>query len=150
MLSKGTNQNSAKSFTESKIDKQGRSYGTGRRKESTARVWVKNGSGRFNLNGVSKLSDYLKRESLCADVCTPFKVCDVLGKFDVFATVKGGGLSGQAGALRLGISRALQNFNPKLRSKLKAEDLLKRDPRVVERKKYGKKKARKSFQFSKR
>ena len=86
MLSKGTNQNSAKSFTESKIDKQGRSYGTGRRKESTARVWVKNGSGRFNLNGVSKLSDYLKRESLCADVRTPFKVCDVLGKFDVFAT----------------------------------------------------------------
>lgn len=132
------------------IDKQGRSYGTGRRKEAVARVWVKPGTGKFVVNGMPDLSSHLKHESFCVDVCTPFRVCELIGRFDVFATVKGGGLSGQAGALRLGVSRALEKFNPMLRPALKKNGLLTRDSRVVERKKYGKRKARRSCQFSKR
>ncbi|ABD46446.1 30S ribosomal protein S9 [Neorickettsia sennetsu] len=132
------------------VDRQGRAYGTGRRKTSVARVWVKAGTGSFRINGGSNLASYLRHQYLCQDVCLPLRVCDVAGKFDVFATVKGGGISGQAGALRLGLSRALQNFNPCFRGALKEEGLLVRDSRIVERKKYGRKKARKSFQFSKR
>ena len=133
----------------SKIDKLGRAYATGRRKEAAARVWIKSGSGKFTVNGKG-LSEYLKHGVLCDEVHKPFNICDIAGRFDVIATVKGGGLSGQAGALRLGVSRAIQNFNPSMRSVLKKDGLLTRDPRVVERKKYGRKKARKSFQFSKR
>ncbi|QHD65446.1 30S ribosomal protein S9 [Neorickettsia findlayensis] len=132
------------------VDRQGRAYGTGRRKASVARVWVKAGTGSFCVNGKSDLMSYLRHQYLCQDVYLPLRVCDVAGKFDVFATVKGGGISGQTGALRLGLSRALQNFNPYFRGPLKESGFLVRDPRVVERKKYGRKKARKSFQFSKR
>lgn len=132
------------------VDRQGRAYGTGRRKTSVARVWVKAGSGAFRVNGKSDLRSHLQHQYLCQDVCLPFRVCDAVGRFDVFATVTGGGISGQAGALRLGLSRALQNFNPGFRKALKGAGFLVRDPRIVERKKYGRKKARKSFQFSKR
>ena len=137
-------------FRTPRIDKQGRAYATGRRKEAVARVWLKSGSGKFVVNKNSDLSVYLKHESFSVDVYSPLRVCSAVGKFDVFATVKGGGLSGQAGALRLGVSRALQNFNPDFRPRLKKAGLLTRDSRAVERKKYGRKKARKSFQFSKR
>lgn len=142
--------NSGLGFRTQQVDKLGRSYGTGRRKEAVARVWVKSGSGKFVVNGKTDLFSHLKHWSFCTDVCAPFRVCELVGRFDVFATVKGGGLSGQAGALRLGISRALENFNPMLRPALKKEGLLTRDSRVVERKKYGKRKARRSCQFSKR
>ncbi|AHX11724.1 ribosomal S9/S16 family protein [Neorickettsia helminthoeca str. Oregon] len=132
------------------VDRQGRAYGTGRRKTAVARVWIKAGTGLFRVNGKPDLYSHLEHQYLCQDVCSPLRVCDVAGKFDVFATIKGGGVSGQAGALRLGLSRALQNFNPGFREPLKKNSLLVRDSRIVERKKYGKKKARKSFQFSKR
>ena len=132
-----------------KIDNIGRAYGTGRRKASVARVWIKSGSGKFLINKQS-LSEYLKRESLEILVHSPFHHTSTFEKFDIFATVKGGGMSGQAGALKLGISRALQDFNPDLRASLKSGGFLTRDSRIVERKKYGRRKARKSFQFSKR
>lgn len=132
------------------IDKLGRAYGTGRRKSAVAKVWIKPGEGKFIINKKYTPLEYLKHESLCEDIHKPLKVCNVDGKFDVIATLRGGGLAGQAGAIRLGISRALENFDPALRAELKKEDLLTRDSRVVERKKYGKAKARKSFQFSKR
>ena len=131
------------------IDSFGRSYGTGRRKASVARVWIKSGAGKFIVNK-KPLHEYLKRDSLERVVHVPFNVTSMSGQFDVFATTKGGGTSGQAGALQLGLSRALQNFNPEFRTSLKSHGLLTRDSRVVERKKYGRPKARKSFQFSKR
>jgi small subunit ribosomal protein S9 len=121
----------------------------GRRKSSVARVRLKPGSGKIMVNK-REILDYFKRETLKMVVEQPFQVTDSLGKFDVIATISGGGLSGQAGALRLGISRALLAWNSELRSALKTAGFLTRDPRSVERKKYGQPKARKRFQFSKR
>ena len=134
---------------EPKIDSLGRSYATGRRKDASARVWVKRGTGQVKING-RDISVYFARPVLQMILAQPFETVERVGEFDVFATVKGGGLSGQAGAVRHGISRALTHFEPGLRPALKAGGFLTRDPRVVERKKYGKAKARKSFQFSKR
>ncbi len=137
------------SIVEPKIDELGRSYATGRRKNAAARVWVKRGSGNIMING-KILAEYFARPVLQMLLVQPLQAASREGEFDVFATVKGGGLSGQAGAVRHGISRALVNFEPGLRPPLKAGGFLTRDPRVVERKKYGKAKARRSFQFSKR
>ena len=134
---------------EPKIDAQGRAYGTGRRKSAVARVWIKPGSGKVTVNG-RELNIYFARPVLQMILNQPFQVAGVEGEFDVQATVKGGGLSGQAGAVKHGISKALQLYDPALRPALKAAGFLTRDSRVVERKKYGKAKARKSFQFSKR
>ena len=134
---------------EPKIDSLGRSYATGRRKDASARVWVKRGTGQVSVNG-RRLELYFARPVLQMILAQPFEVTERVGEFDVVATVRGGGLSGQAGAVRHGISRALTLFEPGLRPKLKAGGFLTRDPRVVERKKYGKAKARRSFQFSKR
>ena len=134
---------------EPKIDNLGRSYATGRRKDAAARVWVKRGTGQMKING-KDVSEYFARPVLQMILTQPFEAAERVGEFDVIATVKGGGLSGQAGAVRHGISRALTLFEPGLRPALKAGGFLTRDPRVVERKKYGKAKARRSFQFSKR
>jgi len=134
---------------EPKIDSLGRSYATGRRKDASARVWVKRGTGQMTING-KPVSEYFARPVLQMILAQPFDVAERSGEFDVNATVRGGGLSGQAGAVRHGISRALTLFEPGLRPALKAGGFLTRDPRVVERKKYGKAKARRSFQFSKR
>ena len=130
-------------------DELGRSYATGKRKDAVARVWVKPGSGRVVVNG-KELDKYFARPVLQMVVGQPFKVANVDGQFDVMATVKGGGLSGQAGAVKHGISKALSLYDPEMRPSLKAAGFLTRDSRVVERKKYGKRKARRSFQFSKR
>ena len=132
-----------------KLDKQGRAYATGKRKDAMARVWVSRGAGRILVNE-KDFSDYFARPVLQMIVQQPIIAANRTGQFDVRATVSGGGLSGQAGALRHGISRALTYFEPELRSVLKKGGFLTRDARVVERKKYGKKKARRSFQFSKR
>jgi small subunit ribosomal protein S9 len=134
---------------EPKRDELGRSYATGRRKESTARVWIKPGKGEIIVNG-KKVVEYFARPVLRMLLTQPFLVTDRYNQFDVFCTVAGGGLSGQAGAVRHGISRALQYYEPDLRSILKVAGFLTRDSRAVERKKYGKAKARRSFQFSKR
>ena len=134
---------------EPKIDAQGRSYATGRRKNAIARVWVKPGSGKITVNG-RESEIYFMRPVLRMVINQPFEVTNRTGQFDVVCTVTGGGLSGQAGALRHGISRALTYFEPGLRAALKAEGFLTRDARTVERKKYGRAKARRSFQFSKR
>ena len=131
------------------IDKQGRAYATGRRKESTARVWVKRGTGKISING-KEMVNYFARPVLQMQLNFVFDVAERKDQFDVIATVKGGGLSGQAGAVRHGLSRALCLFEPDLRKPLKSAGMLTRDSRVVERKKYGRAKARKSFQFSKR
>ena len=130
-------------------DAQGRSYATGKRKDAVARVWIKPGNGKVLVNGKT-MADYFARPVLQMILRQPFTVAGVEGQFDVVATVAGGGLSGQAGAVKHGISKALQLFEPSLRGALKAAGFLTRDSRVVERKKYGKAKARKSFQFSKR
>ena len=134
---------------EPKIDKLGRSYSTGRRKESTARVWVKRGTGKITING-KDMPLYFARPVLQMQLNFVFDVTERKDQFDVIATVKGGGLSGQAGAVRHGLSRALSLFEPDLRKPLKVAGMLTRDSRVVERKKYGHRKARRSFQFSKR
>ncbi|AUH65454.1 30S ribosomal protein S9 [Paracoccus zhejiangensis] len=134
---------------EAKRDDLGRSYATGKRKNAVARVWVKPGSGKVVVNG-KDISVYFARPVLQMILRQPFDVAGVAGQFDVQATVKGGGLSGQAGAVKHGISQALQLYEPSLRAALKAAGFLTRDSRVVERKKYGKAKARRSFQFSKR
>ncbi|MDV7340432.1 30S ribosomal protein S9 [Terasakiella sp. A23] len=134
---------------EPKIDEQGRAYATGRRKNAIARVWVKPGSGKITING-RDVENYFARPVLRMILNQTFEVTEREGQFDVVATVTGGGLSGQAGAVRHGLSRALQNYEPALRPALKAAGFLTRDSRVVERKKYGKAKARRSFQFSKR
>jgi small subunit ribosomal protein S9 len=134
---------------EPKIDAQGRSYATGKRKNAVARVWIKPGSGRLLVNG-REGEVYFARPVLRMIISQPFLVANRLGQFDVVATVTGGGLSGQAGAVRHGISKALTFYEPGLRSTLKAGGFLTRDSRVVERKKYGRAKARRSFQFSKR
>jgi small subunit ribosomal protein S9 len=134
---------------EPKRDAQGRSYATGRRKESVARVWIKPGKGEITVNG-KKAAQYFARPVLRMLITQPFLVADRYNQFDVVCTVNGGGLSGQAGAVRHGLSRALTYYEPDLRGILKAAGFLTRDSRVVERKKYGKAKARRSFQFSKR
>jgi len=134
---------------EPKRDELGRSYATGRRKESTARVWIKPGKGEILVNG-KKVVQYFARPVLRMLLTQPFLVADRYNQFDVFCTVSGGGLSGQAGAVRHGISRALTYYEPDLRGILKVAGFLTRDSRAVERKKYGKAKARRSFQFSKR
>ncbi|GGE26909.1 30S ribosomal protein S9 [Primorskyibacter flagellatus] len=130
-------------------DELGRSYATGKRKDATARVWIKPGSGKVTVNG-KELNTYFARPVLQMILRQPFQVAGVEGEFDVYATVTGGGLSGQAGAVKHGISKALQLYDPALRGALKAAGFLTRDSRVVERKKYGRRKARRSFQFSKR
>ena len=136
-------------INEPKIDTFGRSYATGRRKESTARVWVKRGTGKISING-KEMASYFARPVLQMQLNFVFDVTERKDQFDVIATVRGGGLSGQAGAVRHGLSRALSLFEPDLRKPLKTAGMLTRDSRVVERKKYGRAKARKSFQFSKR
>ena len=130
-------------------DDLGRSYATGKRKDAIARVWIKPGSGKVVVNG-KDMNVYFARPVLQMILRQPFDVAGVADQFDVMATVKGGGLSGQAGAVKHGISKALQLYDPSLRAALKAAGFITRDSRVVERKKYGKAKARKSFQFSKR
>ncbi|MBJ7416237.1 MAG: 30S ribosomal protein S9 [Niveispirillum sp.] len=134
---------------EPKLDAFGRAYATGKRKNAVARVWVKPGSGKITVNG-RELAVYFARPVLRMMINQPFQITSRIEQFDIVATVSGGGLSGQAGALRHGISKALTYFEPGLRPPLKAAGLLTRDSRVVERKKYGKAKARRSFQFSKR
>lgn len=124
-------------------------YATGRRKESVARVWLTPGKGEIKVNKKSLL-EHFKRETLKMVIEQPLEITDSLGSYDISATVKGGGLSGQAGALRLGISRALTKINEDMRPPLKKAGFLTRDPRMVERKKPGQPKARKRFQFSKR
>ena len=130
-------------------DELGRSYATGKRKDAVARVWVKPGSGKVTVNG-RDIETYFARPVLRMVLNQAFTVANVEGQFDVMATVKGGGLSGQAGAVRHGVSQALQLYEPSHRPALKAAGFLTRDSRVVERKKYGRRKARRSFQFSKR
>jgi small subunit ribosomal protein S9 len=134
---------------EQELDAQGRAYATGRRKDAVARVWIKPGSGKIVVNGRDQ-AIYFARPSLRLVINQPFGVTERVGQYDVMVTVKGGGLSGQAGAVKHGIAQALSKYEPTLRSAVKAEGYLTRDSRVVERKKYGKAKARKSFQFSKR
>ncbi len=130
-------------------DELGRSYATGKRKDAVARVWIRPGSGKVTVNG-KDMNAYFARPVLQMVIGQAFSVAGVAGQFDVMATVKGGGLSGQAGAVKHGISKALTLYEPSLRPALKAAGFLTRDSRVVERKKYGKRKARRSFQFSKR
>ena len=134
---------------EQQLDKQGRAYATGRRKDAIARVWLKPGSGKIVINGREQ-EVYFARPTLRLIINQVFDVTDRKGQYDVEATVVGGGLSGQAGAVRHGISTALTRYEPALRTTVKREGFLTRDPRVVERKKYGRAKARRSFQFSKR
>ena len=134
---------------EQEIDKQGRAYATGRRKDAVARVWLKPGTGKITVNGRDQ-EVYFARPTLRLIINQVFDVADRVGQYDVVATVIGGGLSGQAGAVRHGISQALTRYEPALRTTVKREGFLTRDPRVVERKKYGRAKARRSFQFSKR
>jgi small subunit ribosomal protein S9 len=134
---------------EQKLDKLGRAYATGKRKNAIARVWIKPGKGEIQING--KTSDaYFARPVLRMMIAQPFGITDRQGQYDVYCTVVGSGLSGQAGAVRHGISKALADFEPSLRPTLKHAGFMTRDSRVVERKKYGKAKARRSFQFSKR
>ena len=134
---------------EKKVDAQGRSYATGKRKDAVARVWVKQGPGKITVNGKDHVA-YFARPVLQMIVKQPLVSSKREGQFDVICTVRGGGLSGQAGAVRHGLALALTRFEPELRSVLKKDGFLTRDARTVERKKYGRAKARKSFQFSKR
>jgi small subunit ribosomal protein S9 len=134
---------------EQELDAQGRAYATGRRKDAVARVWIKPGTGKVTVNGRDQ-EIYFARPTLRLVINQPFSISDREGQYDVVCTVSGGGLSGQAGAVKHGISQALTKFEPALRSTVKAAGFLTRDSRVVERKKYGRAKARKSFQFSKR
>jgi len=134
---------------ERKVDAQGRSYATGKRKDAIARVWIKPGKGVITVNGKDS-AVYFARPVLRMIINQPFGIVNRAGQFDVVCSVSGGGLSGQAGAVRHGISKALTHYEPDLRSALKKEGFLTRDSRTVERKKYGRRKARRSFQFSKR
>jgi small subunit ribosomal protein S9 len=134
---------------EKEVDAQGRSYATGRRKDAVARVWLKPGNGKITVNGRDQ-EVYFARPTLRLVINQPFTVTERVGQYDIVATVKGGGLSGQAGAVKHGIAQALSKFEPALRTAVKSEGFLTRDSRTVERKKYGKAKARRSFQFSKR
>ena len=132
-----------------KLDAQGRAYSTGKRKNAIARVWIKPGTGKITINGKDQMQ-YFAREILRMMIAQPLEVTDRVTQFDVDCTVQGSGLSGQAGAIRHGLSHALTHYEPALRPVLKPHGFLTRDSRVVERKKYGRAKARKSFQFSKR
>ena len=132
-----------------KLDPQGRAYATGKRKDAVARVWIKPGGGRIVINE-KPVEQYFARPVLRMVLAQPLHVANRVDQYDIVVTVAGGGLSGQAGAVRHGLAKALTNFEPDLRPALKKEGFLTRDPRVVERKKYGRKKARRSFQFSKR
>ena len=134
---------------EQEIDAQGRAYATGRRKDAVARVWLKPGSGKITING-RDLETYFARPTLRLVINQVFGVAEREGQYDVVATVKGGGLSGQAGAVKHGISQAITKYEPILRTQVKRAGFLTRDSRTVERKKYGRAKARRSFQFSKR
>ena len=131
------------------LDAYGRAYATGRRKDAVARVWIKPGTGKITVNGRDQETDFA-RPTLRLVINQPFQVTDREGAYDIVCTVKGGGLSGQAGAVKHGISQALSKFEPQLRLAVKTAGFLTRDSRVVERKKYGRMKARRSFQFSKR
>ena len=131
------------------LDAQGRSYATGKRKNAVARVWIKSGSGNLSINGKA-IKDYFSRPVLNMLVHQPLELTNKKMNVDTVITVSGGGLSGQAGAIRHGISKALSLLDPNLRSILKSEGLLTRDSRIVERKKYGRRKARRRYQFSKR
>ena len=132
-----------------KLDFKDSKYATGRRKKSIARVWLKKGSGKFQING-RKMNDYFKKMNLQIAVLRPLSIVNRENEYDVKCTVKGGGLTGQAGAIMHGLTRAIVEHEPELKPTLKKEKLTTRDSRTVERKKYGHKKARKSFQFSKR
>lgn len=145
----GVEAETIEAATEPVRDEFGRSYATGRRKDAVARVWIKPGTGKITVCGRDQ-EIYFARPVLRMLLQQPFQVTNRSGQFDVIATVKGGGLSGQAGAVRLGISRALVNYEPELKPALRQHGFLTRDSRMVERKKYGKAKARRSFQFSKR
>ncbi|HMO28679.1 30S ribosomal protein S9 [Enterovirga sp.] len=134
---------------EKKTDAQGRAYATGKRKDAVARVWIKPGSGKVTVND-RDIEVYFARPVLRMIIQQPLEVANRLDQYDIVVSVAGGGLSGQAGAVRHGLARALTHYEPELRSPLKREGFLTRDSRVVERKKYGRKKARRSFQFSKR
>ena len=136
-------------YTEPRIDAYGRTYATGKRKDAVARVWLKRGHGKITVNG-RDVETFFARPTLRMIINQPFKMAERTSQYDVVCTVKGGGLSGQAGALRHGISWALTFYEPSLRGVLKKGGFLTRDSRTVERKKYGKPKARRSFQFSKR
>lgn len=145
---------SASNSTEVKVrkasrDKFGRSYATGKRKDAVARVWIKPGKGNITINEKS-IDQYFARPVLKMIISQPFEVANRVNEFDVICTVKGGGLSGQAGAIKHGISKALNEYEPELRTALKKAGFLTRDARTVERKKFGKAKARRSYQFSKR
>ncbi|AKR55315.1 30S ribosomal protein S9 [Youhaiella tibetensis] len=140
--------NAAPTYTQ-KLDDQGRAYATGKRKDAVARVWIKPGNGKVTVNGKDYVA-YFARPVLQMILQQPIVAADRVDQYDVVVTVAGGGLSGQAGAVRHGISQALTHFEPELRSVLKKGGFLTRDSRVVERKKYGRAKARRSFQFSKR
>jgi small subunit ribosomal protein S9 len=142
-------QNPAAPLREQELDAQGRAYATGRRKDATARVWLKPGTGKVTVNGKDQ-EVYFARPTLRLIINQPFAITEREGQYDIVATVKGGGLSGQAGAVKHGISQALTKYEPELRSTVKSAGFLTRDSRVVERKKYGRAKARRSFQFSKR
>ena len=132
-----------------KLDSLGRAYSTGKRKDAVARVWIKKGSGNIHVNGI-KMNEYFKRPVHQIIVTRPLEISQVSSNYDVKCSVKGGGLSGQAGAIILGISKALIAHDENLKKSLKRDKLTTRDSRVVERKKYGHRKARRSFQFSKR
>jgi small subunit ribosomal protein S9 len=132
-----------------KLDKQGRAYATGKRKDAVARVWIRPGSGKIVVN-TKPVEVYFARPVLRMILQQPLAIAQRHGQYDLTVSVAGGGLSGQAGAVRHGLAKALTNYEPDLRPPLKREGFLTRDARVVERKKYGKKKARRSFQFSKR
>jgi small subunit ribosomal protein S9 len=134
---------------EKEIDSLGRSYGTGRRKDAVARVWLKPGTGKVTVNGRDQI-EYFARQTQRLVLNQPFLIINGVGKYDVICTVKGGGLSGQAGAVRHGISRALEKFDPEFRPALKSAGMLTRDARIVERKKVGKHKARRTKQWAKR
>lgn len=144
-----SNPQAAAPVYEPKIDSQGRSYATGKRKNAVARVWIKPGSGKITINDRDQ-EVYFARPVLRMMIAQPLQIADRATQFDVVATVEGSGLSGQAGAIRHAISKALTYYEPGLRPVLKPHGFLTRDSRVVERKKYGKAKARRSFQFSKR
>ena len=141
--------NTKKTSSKVKLDFKDSKYATGRRKKSIAKVWVKKGSGNIYVNG-KKINDYFKKENLQMAIIRPFSIAKRENQFDVRCSVKGGGLTGQAGAIVLGIARTLVGFEPELKPTLKKEKLTTRDSRAVERKKYGYRKARRSYQFSKR
>ena len=144
-----TQLNSKPEKKEIKLDPKEAKYATGRRKKSIARVWLRKGNGSIHING-KKMEDYFKNQNLQTSICRPFALVKRENEFDVKCSVKGGGLSGQAGAIIHGIARTLVKFEPELKPALKKAKLTTRDSRAVERKKYGRRKARRSFQFSKR